>query len=238
MRIQYFSDIHLEFYDEFDFSIIKREAPVLVLAGDLGNPFKILYSDLIRHVSTLFDKVFIITGNHEYYSKSKTQKDVDTEISSMVSSYDNITYLNNTYEDYDGFRFIGTTLWSYISNHSYLTNDFYYIPWMSVDMHNSLHRDALSFIKNNVKEQNTIIISHHVPAYSLIDSRYSRYSSYNQCFATSLEYLLKPPIRCWFYGHTHIPCHKELNGVQMCCNPIGYPNENSSPDFGLVVDIS
>ena len=60
---QYISDLHLE--KNFPRNI-KAEKPFLILAGDIGYPFQKSYVDFLQSLSYQFDKVFIITGNHEY----------------------------------------------------------------------------------------------------------------------------------------------------------------------------
>ncbi len=67
MRIQYISDIHLEFFKVLPKQIVRPVADILCLAGDIGYPFSSLYRDFLKQVSRDFKKVFLIAGNHEYY---------------------------------------------------------------------------------------------------------------------------------------------------------------------------
>lgn len=91
-------------------------------------------------MSNMFKKEFLITGNHEYYNlgpnKGKTIEQIDEQIKYIISSNNltNISLLNYSYEDYEGYRFVGTTLWSHISNSDYLVNDFEQIIDMSVSL--------------------------------------------------------------------------------------------------------
>jgi hypothetical protein len=48
--------------------------------------------------------------------------------SNYFKKFDNISFLNNTYEYYEKYCFIGTTLWSKIINSNYEINDVYRIP--------------------------------------------------------------------------------------------------------------
>ena len=69
MRICYISDLHLEFRDEyFD---INNEADILILSGDIGNPYEDIYINFLIKISNNFDKIILITGNHEYYCHKK-----------------------------------------------------------------------------------------------------------------------------------------------------------------------
>ena len=73
MKIQYFSDLHLEFQDNLnwiDNNAIERVCDVLIIAGDLC-PFvklsNIMYKSEIADLCKGYKKVFWIPGNHEYY---------------------------------------------------------------------------------------------------------------------------------------------------------------------------
>ena len=61
--LQYSSDLHLE--KGFK-RIIYPSKPYLVLAGDIGYPDDITYKNFLFEMSFLFDKVFVISGNHEF----------------------------------------------------------------------------------------------------------------------------------------------------------------------------
>jgi predicted MPP superfamily phosphohydrolase len=132
MKIQYVSDIHLEFYSKLP--KITPVADVLVLAGDIGYPTSKIYVQFLKEMNTLFKKVFLITGNHEYYA-DKHIEDIDTQIQQIINSNDlkNISFLNCSYEDYEGYRFVGATLWSHIDNPSYTINDTTQIKDFSVE---------------------------------------------------------------------------------------------------------
>ena len=57
---------------------------------------------------------------------------------------------------------------------------------------------------------------------------------YNQWFYCDMDEIIdrnKNKIKCWIYGHTHMPASNIINGTQFLCNPIGYPGENSKVDF-------
>ena len=73
-----------------------------------------------------------------------------------------------------------------------------------------------------------IVITHHVPSFSLIDVKYKTQNMqlYNQWFYCNMDSLIETQIdkiECWIYGHTHTPSDVKINGIPFLCNPIG-PN--------------
>jgi len=246
MKIQYISDIHLEYQSELP--EIKQIGDILILAGDIGFPFSDIYKDFLIEINNKFKKVFLITGNHEFYNseknKEKTMEEIDDHIGNIITQYNlnNISYLDNSYEDYQGIRFYGTTLWTKISDPNFLTNDFTYIKDMSIDLRNELFENSCDSIDNLINESKLpiVVITHHVPSYKLIDPIFTsnRHKPYNQCYFTDCEKYFKEPIKAWIYGHTHKESNTEINGIKFLCNPKGYPNENLDViDFNRVIEL-
>jgi predicted phosphodiesterase len=259
MRIQYISDIHLEFLKKFNISKIfspQKDVDVLCLCGDIGYPFSKEYEMMLIHSSKHWKKTFLIAGNHEYYNENKkfigdkflvkhSMEENQNKIKSIIkdNNLENITFLDNSYEDYQGYRFIGSTLWSKLpENPEKKINDFYCIKDMTVEKYNQLHKDSLYFLELEMSksEENPIVmLTHHMPSYTLIDEKYKtpRMEPYNMYFASELDYLIKPPIKLWLYGHTHSESDTIINGVRLCCNPGGYPLENVGKDFNKVIEL-
>ena len=244
MIIKYFSDLHLEFFKKLNpiwvKSLIRRDADILILAGDIGYPSDQLYKNFLIEINPLFERTYLITGNHEYYS-DKSIEENNKLIKNIIeqNNLSNIKLLINDWEDYKGYRFVGSTLWSKIVNPKYLINDFKCIKDMSVEKYNDLHKESVYFIEKTIKESElpVVVITHHLPSNTLNDPKYESYSNYNQCFSSELDYLINKPVIAWFYGHTHTASYKKINGVKMCCNPIGYPDENSTQNFNESVEI-
>jgi predicted phosphodiesterase len=246
MKIQYISDIHLEFLRKPP--KIKVEADILVLAGDIGYPYSGIYREFLIDMNKKFKRVYLITGNHEYYNCGKnmnaSMEEIDEEIIRIIknNNLNNICYLDNSYDDYEGYRFVGLTLWSKINNSLYLINDFTKINEMNVELYNDLHEigcEFLDYITKEVSSKPIIIITHHIPSYNLIDPvfRTEEYNKYNQCFASNCEKYFREPIKVWIYGHTHRNRETEINGIKFLCNPKGYPSENKNIILNKIVDV-
>lgn len=230
MQIQYISDLHLEFYDDILKIPIIPSAPILCLLGDIGFSDSINYDIILNWCSKNYKKVFIITGNHEYYSNKFTIEEINNIITEKVKNYNNISFLNNMVEKYENYTFIGTTLWSYIPEYikNYelnVYNDFKKIKGMSRQKYNELFLKNLHFLTNEIKNNNNIIcLTHHLPCVELVHQKYKDYPNF--MFANNLNNLIKDNIKLWLCGHSHTPNTKIINNVICSLNPFGYPNEN------------
>ena len=156
--------------------------------------------------------------------------------------------MNNSFDIYENYLFIGSTLWSEINDFTNKINDLNNIPNMTFAYYNKLHKEGRSYIESVlnsdlVKDNNNlkiIVITHHLPLYQLIHPKFlAEYiKKYNQWFASKLDDLMikytyndadniqKNRISAWVYGHSHIPNENEYYGIKFYCNSIGYKNEN------------
>lgn len=213
--IQVCSDLHLEYDDisETDFvNIIIPTAEILILAGDIGNPFSQLFRKFIYYCSQHFTYVLFVSGNHEYYGYNITVVDSAIEKFFSLSSEipkKNVIYLNNKTFDYDGIRFIGTTLWSelntQISNYDYknIMQDYTKIAKFTPELHNAYFLNNKLFIESHLKNQKCVIITHHAPSYQCIEPSFKD-DKFNCCFASNLDHLLQHNnLIGWIYGHLH-----------------------------------
>lgn len=247
-RLRYLSDLHLEFIKPNKIETFINKIPsgiheICILAGDIGNPYQPNYNIFMNFISKNFKKTFVIPGNHEYYNKTKTIQDTNIFMKDYFTQFNNISFLDNTYENYEGFCFIGTTLWSKITNPTYEINDVYYIPDFDYVKYNRLNVLCVDFLEDTLQNnENCIVITHHVPSNSLIDIKYKtkRMLPYNQWFYCDMDHLIKKnrnKIKCWIYGHTHTSSNVIINEIPFLCNPIGYPNENEHVNFKSTIEI-
>lgn len=251
MKIQYISDLHLELLQPHEIlNLISKITPVkgvdvLALCGDIGNPYHQSYEDFMEKINAEFKKTFVIAGNHEYYRNDI--KITKLYMKNIFMRYENITFLDNTIEEYQGYKFIGTTLWTHISNPKYKINDMYSIQNINVEKYNELHQECCDFISGELSESKnndkpTIVLTHHVPLFELTAKKYrtSILEPYHQWFSANMTNIIKSNdtiIKSWFYGHTHCRSCIFMHNVEFYCNPVGYFGENEISNYNHFVEI-
>ena len=186
MKFQYFSDIHTENYKSNPKKLMRiltkhleAQAPYLILAGDIGDPFSQIYVEFLEYVSRQFEHIFMIAGNHEYYTKEYKPQwmlCVQKQIRLVISRFNNITFLEN--EVYDipntNISIFGATFWSDIKNEESIEieksiGDYKFIPEFNIEKSRDLHKESCDKLNAILEtERNLIVISHHLPSYNLI----------------------------------------------------------------------
>lgn len=248
MKIQIISDLHIEFLTclqtEKIISTIQPNGDVLVLAGDIGNPNHPSYIHFLEQINKKFSKIFLITGNHEYYGDDV--QNCNKKIQDLCLGLENVSFLSSSYEDYLGFRWIGTTLWSLVEPTTpFRINDVKKIRLFSIQEYNQLHQESVDFLNTTLAHSTTIpsiVITHHLPSHQLIHPKYKKppHNHYNQWFASSLDPFIQQythQIPLWIYGHTHDFSHLQLYETQMVCNPLGYEEEHNNTNLNYVVEL-
>lgn len=246
MKIQYCSDLHLEFPENQSFlksNPLKPAGKLLILAGDVV-PFAELdkHSWFFDYLADNFENTFWIPGNHEYYRSDASERSgtFDEKIRS------NVILVNNQSVKIDNTKLIFTSLWSHISPlHEWKIqknmSDFHVITYkgeqFSIDNFNQLHEECKAFLitalqDNDAKE--TIVVSHHVPTLINYPQRYEE-SLLNEAFVVELsDLIIDSDISYWIYGHTHAnTADFEVGKTRMLTNQLGYIEYNEHQDFDI-----
>ncbi len=244
MKIQYCSDLHLEFGDNADFLRAHPIVPagdILVLAGDV-----MLFSDMQVHnafldmVSEQFDAVYWLPGNHEYY-----HSDINRRSGSFTENIrENVFLLNNSVVEHDGVRLVFSTMWSHVSPfRAWLVQqgmaDFQVIkdgghPF-TVNRFNEFHANSLRFLKETLSQGSnagTIVVTHHVPTLEQYPSKYKQ-SPLNEAFVSNQDRLIaESGADYWIYGHHHqyVPAF-EVGRTRLVTNQLGYVKRQEHGDF-------
>jgi predicted phosphohydrolase len=244
MTIQYCSDLHLEFKENWQFlkkNPLVARGEILLLAGDIM-PFAVMtkFNDFIDLLSDHFSTVFWLPGNHEYY-----HFDIDKKPAPLLEKVrDNFFLVNNQAIRYKNINLIFSTLWSHISPRNeweiqQSISDFAVIKAngkkFTTSMFSSLHKDCLSFLESSIEAANsgeTIVITHHVPTLLNYPTLY-RNSPLNEAFAVELFDLIENSgAAYWIYGHHHvnIPAFT-IGNTKLITNQLGYVQNNEHTEF-------
>lgn len=244
MKIQFASDLHLEFPQNKEFlrkNPIKPEGDILLLAGDIVL-FAALkdHMDFFNYLSDNFQTTYWTPGNHEYYYSNILERS-GTFNEKILN---NVFLVNNSTITLENVKLIFSTLWSKInpSNAWYIRkgmNDFKVIKYnddiFTPDQFNQLHEESLQFIKKELHNHYTgknLVITHHVPTFFNYPPQY-RGNILNEAFAVELFDLIDtngPDY--WIFGHTHNNiANFKIGKTQLMTNQLGYVMHNEQKGF-------
>ena len=238
IKLQYISDLHLEYRKGIiRFPIVGK---YLALLGDIGNPYKDNYYDMLRYSSDHFENVFLISGNHEYWNHyGISMNEIDHKINNICDKLSNVHFLNNkTFSVNQKYIIVGSTLWTKISNKSKtIRGDDKYIfhsknRRMVINNFNKLFENNLKFIKDQINiakltNKKIILLTHHLMTHKLIVPKYNKkpFIRIRDRYSNNLDYLLKNPIKYYLCGHSHCTYNTYINNVYCGINTFGYNNE-------------
>lgn len=243
MKIQYMSDLHLEFTQNREYfkeNPIEPIGDVLVLAGDIVcDIYRDEASEFFKDVESKFKFVISTMGNHEFYS---------SEISYAYPSYKkyfskNHVTMNNEAIIIDKTKFIVSVLWSKIDPlheleiKSRLT-DYRLIKKLENDVLIDLipkdtdyyHKISVDFIEKELQnpfDGKIVLITHHLPSFFCVNPKWKN-NTIISAFVTNLDKLIhENKIDAWIFGHQHESFSDFLGNTKMLCNPLGYSKEDN-----------
>ncbi len=179
MKIQYCSDLHLEFSansSHLKLNPLEVVGDLLLLAGDIGylsddgsypHPFW-------DWASKNYKQVIVVPGNHELYKGYDINK---LHEGLAIPIRENVAYHYNSVVSIENVDIIVSTLWAHVEpQYAYLTerrvSDFRSTIAngkyrLSVDRFNAEHQSCIEFIKRavaNSKAEKIVVVTHHVPS--------------------------------------------------------------------------
>lgn len=236
MKIQFMSDLHLEYADNVEFLSRLPHAvtgDVLVLAGDilyLGDD-RMQESSFLKWAADNFEQVLITPGNHEYYGGRDMHATGDSWEYKLAP---NVGYYNNKVVTIGDTDFIMSTLWTHIPAArrrimGYYLNDFHRIRYDGGDYspadYNAEHARSLDFIKQAVAGSTAprrVVVTHHVPTLLCSPPKFKGGKFESAIVADLTEYIRRAPIDYWIYGHSHINLVANIGGTRVVSNQLGY----------------
>lgn len=245
------SDLHLEFGDEVVKGWLKnvtKKTKYTVLAGDITN-----WEGRERNLTMLNKKlrpytneIIYVLGNHEYYgAEGIPAEKVKSEYRTLTERL-GIHLLEDQSISFPDVTFWGATMWSDVDEEAWeRMNDHWWFNSREEVL--GMHKNSRSALKKFLEEFQEVsseessgdgkrglyVITHHLPSHDLIDPQYREFSTINSGFASDVgDELACSTIDGWIYGHTHAKNCSYLNGVEMMCNPGGYPKERGGNNLG------
>lgn len=239
VKLQYASDLHLEFPANREFLNLQPLQPVaevLVLAGDIL-PFAVMdqHKDFLNYVSDHFKTTYWLPGNHEYYHFDIGSK--NGVLHETIRS--NVFLVNNTSVVHQGVKLIFSTLWSHIRpgyqwQIERSLNDFHWIKYkgyrFSAEQYNQLHAESLAFVQQETRKsqkEQLAVFTHHCPTFLNYPELYKG-DVLNEAFAVELHDLIESSnIACWVYGHHHTNTPEfRIGNTKLITNQLGYVQQH------------
>jgi Icc-related predicted phosphoesterase len=242
VRLQYFSDIHLEFGG---LEIEKTNADVIIAAGDIGVGLQGL-----EWLKSFGRPVIYVAGNHEFYGQEYFST-IDALRNQCAGS--KVRFLERECMIMGEVRFLGCTLWTELGGEENerleelkrVVNDFRQIRYrnehLAFSHYTMLHRESRRWLVNELEQPfdgKTVVITHHAPtpwSWHESPSNIKRFAYCNDL----KELFHNHEIAAWFHGHIHVVSDYRCSGARVLCNPRGYHPSLLVPDFdsGRTIDI-
>ena len=235
MKIQFASDLHLEFllrHDSRETHV--RPAPgadLLLLAGDISTG---------EHAARLFSHwpcpVLLVAGNHELYG-TEHRSGMARQAAAATGQ---LQFLECTELRFGDLRVLGTSLWTdyrldepakpqaeamavaceCLNDHRLIRHgERRFAPQDALELHLA-SRDWLEASLARPWHGRTVVMTHHAPHRSSIHDNYKA-SPINPAFASHLPELVEQA-DLWVHGHVHNSFDYRVGRCRVVCNPAGY----------------
>jgi Icc-related predicted phosphoesterase len=234
MKIQYLSDLHIEFHRDGGKSLLKSIKPVgdvLLCAGDYTVFANYTDDELVEAFQMLLDigpPVLYVPGNHELYKGSF--KSAARALQMLQDRLPSLGVLEaGKVVERGSQRFLGGTMWfpwagrKLAEAGEHCMNDFRLISGFRYHVYNE-NRRFLAWLRQELREGD-VVMTHHLPSPRSVPEEY-KHSELNPYFVCNVEDLIrerKPKL--WVHGHTHGRCEYQIGETWIVCNPHGYPME-------------
>lgn len=251
MRIQYASDLHLEWEENFAFVMdggLEAAGDCLVLAGDIA-PLAWLddYRAFWDWCSKNFALTIFVPGNHDYYGRWKSLRKLQRPVS--IDIRPNVLCRSNQSVWFGSTEFVCSTLWTHVPPQDETLvqvgmPDYRFIQYRDMDIPmdlnilpedtNHWHAGALSFLKRTVAAsaaESIVVVTHHVPSFALCPPEQLGSPLQNAFYAELGNWIADSRINAWIYGHSHIAGEERIGQTVMLSNPLGYLNLKQGKNF-------
>lgn len=246
MRVQIFSDLHLDVFPIKPITIVPG-VDLVIVAGDVCEGVLRAFEHL-RRIVPMDIPIVMVPGNHEFYRGF-----IPDELALALAHAGafNLHFLNGTALELAGVRFVGATLWTdyqvfgeanqtMVMNacakgmHDHRLIGWQKKPWLRFRPQEAalLHHRSKAYLEATLStgfDGPTVVITHTAVHWNSILPRY-RTDPVTAAFVSDMSATIKafrPTL--WVHGHVHNSCDYRVGETRVVCNPHGYGPEN--PDF-------
>ncbi len=239
MKLQLFSDLHLEF-DAFEARIDNTD--VAVFAGDIHVGIKGI--EWLQRFK-MDTPIIYVLGNHEYYKQ--TYPKLINKIKEATTQ-SNIHILENECVSIDGVTFHGCTLWTdfelfgdprvagyecqnVMTDYKKIRKLPGYSKLRAIDV-SMIHHRSKNWLSESLKKSSgpNVVVTHHGPSLRSVPAKYKN-DIVTSAYVSALdEFIREHSPDLWLHGHLHISSDYHIDHCRVVCNPRGYPGE-FNPDF-------
>lgn len=255
-KVQFASDLHLEFYSLGSLNyekILVPSAPILVLAGDICTTRTSdipIFIDFFKWISERWTTIIYVPGNHDFIGFF--YKDAEKRLIELCNQFDNIIYANNKVIVNDSFKvtFLCCTLWSNIPNENRnligeRLIEYKQIEDFRVSNVNEMYQYSKQWLNDNIKkyrynpENTLIVVTHHAPIKNVTSDPRYRDDPLNCAFSSDCSDIMEG-VDYWIFGHTHYNCNIEVNNItqtHVLSNQMGYPFEDNGYEKEKIIQL-
>lgn len=260
MKIQVYSDLHLDINRDYPFSL-PDENTFTILAGDISG----YMNDTIDWISANIKNGVFVEGNHiGYNGKKHSIQYLQKQLEYHFPIDADVSYLYDNYKVIGDYVFVGGILWTdymlngeayhYVDKQIALSymNDFTY-DYYNITDSNYEHENGLNVrklrpencvtmfykTKNAIKEacekfpdKKIIVVTHHAPSEKSTSDQYIGHKA-SASYMSNLEnfILSHPNIKLWCHGHIHDNSDYMIGDCRVVCNPRGYERYGENSNF-------
>jgi Icc-related predicted phosphoesterase len=255
MKLQIFSDLHLDVYPIKLITIVPG-VDLVIVAGDTCEGVLRAFEHL-RRIVPMDIPIAMVLGNHEYYRRFIPD---ELALARSHAAAFNIHMLENDTVELAGVRFVGATLWTDYrafgeANQAAVMNacasgmnDHRLIgwqkqPWLRFRPQEAalLHHQSKTYLEGVLatpfEGPTTVVISHTAVHWQSVHPRFQS-DPVTGAFVSDQSALIEayqPTL--WVHGHVHNSSDYLVGNTKILCNPHGYGTENPNFDGALVVEV-
>lgn len=245
MRIFAISDLHVDYSANWkwveELSQLDYRADVLLVAGDISH----VLDNVERTLCALrqrFSRVFFVPGNHDVWVRGQAMDSL--EKLSAVGSVCSACGIDTAMAELGAVRVAPLLSWycrdfdPRLSTQGEELNawgDFRYCRWPGGIGPLDRHFSALNAVTPS-REQLTISFSHFLPRWELLPAQaHLRFKGLPRVAGSAHieEQVRALGASVHVFGHSHIPCDMELDGVRYIQQPLAYPRERRGRKVSL-----